>query len=105
LSGATCCREELDTAIRLWGIRPGPAEIRLYEIPYRPHGANLGCTPSVEPGVLDVCLDPGNRPAEVRGLARELIVPSTPGDCTEEVVALLERQCDDLGDDEHRLRT
>jgi hypothetical protein len=96
--------EEIDTAVWAHGIGPMLESLPRDVTAYTLFILNLGATPGVAPAELDARLDPAGRPAALRGLPREALLPADPQVCGEQLRALIQTKCDEYQAEADRLR-
>ena len=72
--------DEFAAAMRLYGVRPEPGEIRRHGLAYQVSVYHYGCAPGVTAAFLADWLEPAHRPEGLRDLPEEELLPER-GDC------------------------
>jgi hypothetical protein len=85
---------EIELATHDHGLMPDPATIATNVTAYTIHTLNLACTPGVAPEELEARLDPASRPAALRQLPRDQVIPADPRECARRLEELLKKRRD-----------
>jgi hypothetical protein len=96
--------EEIDTALWAHGIAPVLESLARDVTAYTLFILNLGATPGVAPAELDARLDPAGRPAALRGLPHEALLPADAERCGAQLRALIQKKADEYRAEADRLR-